>query len=149
MKKVVAERVMSALVASLAIGAPALAHHSFSAFDMTKEVEVQGVVKQFRWMNPHSALLLTSKDAAGSPVEIYIEMGGPGMLVRNGWLRESVKPGDAIKATIHPMRDGSPGGDLVKVVLPDGRTLSGSLNINFAPGVVPPGPKAPAEPGAK
>ncbi len=124
---------MLALLASLAVGAPVLAHHSFAAFDMTKEVVVQGTVKEFRWTNPHSYLVLAGKDAAGKASEIRIEMNGPGYLARNGWKRESLKPGDVVTTTIHPMRDASPGGDLVKVVFADGRVLSAAITLATPP----------------
>ena len=68
-----ARRAVFGLLASLAVSASAWAHHSFSAFDMAKEVDVQGVVKEFRWTNPHSFLVLTGKDAAGKPVELRFE----------------------------------------------------------------------------
>lgn len=128
-----ARRAAYGLLASVAVSASALAHHSFSAFDMAKEVDVQGVVKEFRWTNPHSFLVLNGKDAAGKPAEVRVEMNGPGYLVRNGWKRESLKPGDAVTVTVHPLRDGSLGGDLVKVVFADGRTLSAAITLNTAP----------------
>jgi hypothetical protein len=128
-----ARQVWYATLASLTVSASAWAHHSFSAFDMAKEVDVQGVVKEFRWTNPHSFLVLNGKDAAGKPAEVRVEMNGPGYLVRNGWKRESLKPGDAVTVTVHPLRDGTLGGDLVKVVFADGRTLSAAITLNTAP----------------
>lgn len=134
MKKIAAGRALSALVVSLAAGAPALAHHSFAMFDEKKQVEIHGTVKEFLWTNPHSLLVLVSQDTAGGTVANYIEMNGPGWLVRNGWKRESLKPGDMITATIHPLRDGTPGGDLVKVVLADGHELSAAISLNVPSG---------------
>jgi hypothetical protein len=32
----------------------ALAHHSPAVFDRTKQLKLAGVVKEFRWNNPHS-----------------------------------------------------------------------------------------------
>jgi hypothetical protein len=119
---------------------------------MKKEIEVRGTVKEFHWTNPHSLLVLVSKDDAGGATSVFIEMNGPGYLVRNGWKRESLKPGDAVTATIHPMLDGSPGGDLIKVVLPDGHELSAAITLNLAPGAATPqaAPAAPpAGPGEK
>jgi hypothetical protein len=152
MKRIAVDRAALLLATSIALCAPALAHHSYAMFDMKKKVDVRGTVKEFHWTNPHSVLVLVSQDAAGAAVPVFIEMNGPGYLVRNGWKRESLKPGDAVTATIHPMLDGSPGGDLVKIVLPDGHELSADITINFAPGAAPPaaGPTAPpAGPGAK
>jgi hypothetical protein len=152
MKRTAAERALWVLAASIALGAPALAHHSYAMFDMTKKVDVHGTVKEFRWTNPHSVLVLVSQDAAGAVIPVFIEMNGPGYLVRNGWKRESLKPGDAVTATIHPMLDGSAGGDLIKVLLPDGRELSAEITLNLAPGASLPSasPATPsADPGAQ
>jgi hypothetical protein len=133
MKTINAVTAVQVLLATLVLGAPALAHHSYSMFNLGAEVEVQGTVKKFHWTNPHAWLVLATKDAAGKPVDAQIEMNGPGYLVRNGWKRESLKPGDVVTATVHPLRDGSPGGDLVKIVFPDGRVLSALIQVSSPP----------------
>jgi len=46
--------IMLATVAAFALSVPASAHHSFAMFDATKDVTVQGQVKEFEWTNPHS-----------------------------------------------------------------------------------------------
>lgn len=114
---------LMATIAAVA-AAPALAHHSANMFDLSKTVEVKGTVKEFHWTNPHSWMVLESPDAAGKAVQWSFEANGPGYLVRNGWKRESLKPGDQISVTANPMRDGSTGGNLVKVVLANGQELS-------------------------
>jgi hypothetical protein len=142
MKRTTARTGIRLVLASLVVSAPALAHHSYSMFDLSKSVEVQGTVKKFNWTNPHSWVVVMTRDANGKLVEASIAMNGPGYLVRNGWKRESLKPGDVITATVHPLRDGSPGGDLVKLVFADGRELSAEIKL-----VEPPGAKkSPAAP---
>jgi hypothetical protein len=102
----------------------AWAHHSFAMFDLKKPVEVKGTVKEFRFVNPHSWIILSVKDKAGKPIDYSIETNGAFYLAkRQGWKRESLKPGDVIVARVNPMRDGSPGGDLIKVTVSDGREL--------------------------
>ncbi len=144
MKRIAARTAVHILLASLAVGAPTLAHHSYSMFDLSKSVEVQGTVKKFNWTNPHSWVVLLVKDANGNEVEAPIAMNGPGYLVRNGWKRESLKPGDVVTATVYPLRDGSPGGDLIKVVFADGRVLSAEIKL-----VEPPSAKKPSAAGEK
>jgi hypothetical protein len=112
------------LIVAASIVTTAAAHHSYSAFDMSKLVEVRGAVREFRWTNPHSWLVVTTRDASGNVQDVRLELNGPGYLVRQGWKRESLKLGDAITVSMNPMYDGSSGGNVVKVTLPDGRVLS-------------------------
>jgi hypothetical protein len=56
-----------------------------------------------------------------------IEMGAPGGLARQGWVPKTLTPGMQITATIHPLKDGTHGGQFMAVKLPDG-TLKGNLN---------------------
>ncbi len=118
---------------SIAIALPAIAHHSFSMFDAQKEVVLKGAVKEFQWSNPHTWIQLNVADASGKVVEWSIEGGSPNLLGRQGWKRNTLKVGDAVQITVHPLRDGQPGGSFVRAVLPDGRTLGGE-QIPVAPG---------------
>ena len=102
---------------------PALAHHSFASFNMKALVDVKGTVKEFHYTNPHTWIVLESQDASGKPIEVTVEANGPGYLVRTGWKRTTLMPGDVVTLTIHPMHDGSPGGSLVKVTFADGHEL--------------------------
>jgi hypothetical protein len=102
---------------------PALAHHSFSMFDETREVVLKGQVKEFQWSNPHTWIQLNVTDATGKVVEWSIEGGSPNLLARQGWKRNSIKAGDQLEVTINPLRDGQPGGSFIRAVLPDGQTL--------------------------
>jgi hypothetical protein len=116
------------LLASVLLGAaalPALAHHSFSMFDAQKEVVLKGKVKDFQWSNPHTWIQLDVADASGKVVEWSIEGGSPNLVGRQGWKRNTFKPGDEVEITVHPLRDGQPGGSFVRAVLPDGRKLGG------------------------
>jgi Family of unknown function (DUF6152) len=128
------------MLLALAMTSPTFAHHSYAAFDMSKQVEFQGTVKSFLWTNPHSLLIMSVTGADGKTADCSIEMNGPGYLVRDGWKRDSVKAGDKITATVHPLRDGSRGGTLVKVVFSDGRSLSADAK---PPGLLVPGGTAP------
>lgn len=93
---------------------PAFAHHSFAMFDNQKTVTIQGTVKEFQWTNPHSWVELMIKDpTTGASVDWSIEAGGPNGLEREGWTRHAAKPGDLAVITIHPLKDGRPGGSLI------------------------------------
>jgi hypothetical protein len=135
----------------------AIAHHSMAMFDLAKTVEVKGVVKDWLYTNPHSFLTVSVTDASGTAKDFSFEANGPGYLVRNGWNRNSVKPGDNITVVLNPLRDGSPGGNLVEVTLPDGKKLSALVRrppaaTGTPPGATPPPaavPTTPAGSGAR
>ena len=112
-------------LASLAIGMPAFAHHSFAMFDSDKTVTITGAVKEFEWTNPHAWLRVMVQDqASGKQLQWALEMGSPGQQAQRGWKPDSVKPGDKITITLHPLKDGSRGGQLLTAVLPSGQQLS-------------------------
>jgi hypothetical protein len=116
------------VVLALALAAtPTFAHHSMSMFDRDKTIEVKGTVKEFHWTNPHSWVVIEVSDAAGKLVEWSFEANGPGYLVRNGWKRESLKPGDKVVVKASPLRDGSAGGNIKTVVLSSGQELSAQI----------------------
>ena len=113
-----------ALCATLAFAAPAFAHHSFSMFDNTKIVKLDGTVKELEWTNPHSWLRMMVEDPATHQVKQWsIELASTGQQARIGWTATIVKPGDKVVAEINPLRDGTRGGTLLSVVLPDGTKL--------------------------
>jgi hypothetical protein len=94
-------------------GAPAMAHHSFAMFDNTKNVTLDGTVKEFQWGNPHSWVILTVVDpTSGKTVDWSIETGSITGLFRTGWNKDTAKPGDKAVAVIHPLKDGRAGGSL-------------------------------------
>lgn len=101
----------------------ARAHHSFAMFDTTKEVTVTGQVRDFQWTNPHMWIQVEAMGADGKPVEWSIEGGGPSVLARRGWTKRSMKIGDTITITLHPLKDGHPGGSVVRAVLADGKMV--------------------------
>lgn len=103
---------------------PALAHHSNAMFDAAKTVSLTGVIKDFQWTNPHSVTWLTVTGPGGKEAVWAIEGRSPSELSRMGWSRQSLKPGDRVTITLHPLRDGRTGGGFIDVKLPDGSTLS-------------------------
>lgn len=108
-----------AAVALAATSGAVLAHHSFAMFDMKKEVTSEGIVTEFRWTNPHSWMHVDIADSSGAKENWAIEMTSPNNLVLSGWRRSSLKPGDKVMVTYHPLLTGKSGGSLISVVLPD------------------------------
>ncbi|HEY4338564.1 MAG TPA: DUF6152 family protein [Steroidobacteraceae bacterium] len=99
------------------------AHHSFAMFDRSRTETVAGTVKQFELINPHGWLRIMVSDAKGVQSEWPLELGGAGQLERFGWTSDAVHPGDKVMVRLHPLRDGSYGGQLVAVTLPNGKVL--------------------------
>ena len=113
-----------AAVAIFALAVPASAHHSFAMFDAAKDVTLKGTVKEFEWTNPHSWLRVTVMDEkTGKPVLWALELSSPARLTTMGMHRDSVKAGDQVSVTFHPMKDGTRGGQFVSAVLPGGKNV--------------------------
>ena len=107
-----------------AFAAPALGHHSFAMFDQQQTVTLQGTVKEFEWVNPHAWLRVTVNDEkTGAPALWALELSSPSRLVTMGMRADSVKAGDAVSVTFHPMKNGSRGGQFIQAVLPDGKKV--------------------------
>jgi hypothetical protein len=104
---------------------PAPAHHSFAMYEPTKTLTFKGTVKAFQWTNPHVVLwIVIQPEGGGAAQEWSLETTSPGVLTRNGWTRNSMKPGDRVSVTLSPLRDGSHGGSLNSVtLLATGQTL--------------------------
>jgi len=102
-----------------------LAHHSFAMFDRDNQVDLEGVVQEFRFANPHTFIYLAVKQDDGSTVIWSLEGQSPSTLVRDGWTNKTLKPGDEIKMRIAPLRSGAPGGAFAtdQISFHDGRVL--------------------------
>ena len=114
------------IVASLLIGSmTVVAHHSVSAeFDANKPLEFSnGVVKMVEWTNPHIYVQVEVKDSAGKLSLYRVEGGAPNSLFRNGWRRDSLKPGDLVN--FKGTRAKNPASPNVngRLTLPDGKVL--------------------------
>jgi hypothetical protein len=100
----------------------ASAHHSFATFDAERQVNLQGIVKEFQWTSPHAWIIL-AVDNNGRPQQWAIQMNGPSGLARQGWQPKTLTPGMAVTMTIRPLRDGTNGGQFIEVTLPDGTVM--------------------------
>ena len=103
---------------------PLAAHHSFAAeFDATKSVSLQGTVTKLDWMNPHARFYIDVKDDAGAVTNWELELGSPNALMRLGWTRNSLKPGEQVSMEGSLAKDGSKLANARKVTLADGRKV--------------------------
>ena len=121
---------MSSLI--VAVGAlsgaarPALAHHSRAMFDMTQNFTYRGVVKEYRWQNPHSHIVMTVGNDATEPSTVGtwdIEASSINLMVSRGWSPMTYKPGDLITVVAHPGKNGSRVALLFYAIKADGTRL--------------------------
>ena len=83
----------------------AFAHHSQSEFDLRAKVEVEGTVTKVDWRSPHAWIYVDVTDAKGQKVNWSFELPSPTTLMRRGWTRDSVKPGDRVQVAGAPARN--------------------------------------------
>jgi hypothetical protein len=116
---------LSLLLVFAVWGGAASAHHSFAMFDQAKTTTLVGTVKEVQWTNPHIWVqVLVPDPKTGAAAEWSIEGGSPNGLTRQGWRRSSIKEGDPIEITIHPLKDGTNGGSMMRAMI-NGQAVGG------------------------
>jgi hypothetical protein len=114
-----------AYAACLVFAPLALAHHSGAAeFDANKKVDLTGVVTKVEWTNPHAHFYMDVKDPSGAVTTWNFELASPNVLTRNGWHRNSVKPGDTVTVSGSQAKDSSNYAACSAVTFPDGHKLT-------------------------
>jgi hypothetical protein len=109
----------------------AQAHHSFTMFDKEKMITISGTLTEFEWSNPHCWLHVSTVDEkTGRMVEWAFEMGSISQIAAQGWKVDTVKAGDKISISGHPLRDGSRGGQYRAAKLGDGRAFQQTPDPN-------------------
>jgi Family of unknown function (DUF6152) len=123
------------LAAAMTIGIlatvlPVLAHHSFSAeYDFAKPITLQGTVVKWELINPHGWITVDARDANGKVVRWAVETGNPNALLRAGWRKDSLKPGDEVTIEGYLAKDGTPTVNGVQVTLADGRKVLAASSV--------------------
>jgi hypothetical protein len=126
-------RTLSSLALTLALAAfawivtprPALAHHGFSVeFDKDNPITLTGSVTKFEFMNPHIYFYLDVKGKDGKTVNWAFEGGPPNVIYRQGWRKDTLKPGDVVTVKGFRAKDGTHLAACATVKLPDGREVS-------------------------
>ena len=111
------------IVAGMLAAGFAQAHHSAAAYDNDATASVSGVVQRLQWRNPHVIIRLEVEDADGNKAIWPLEAAGIQAMIKDGWSKELVGPGQHITAEIRPTKKGVAGGVLRWVTLADGRVL--------------------------
>lgn len=116
--------VVAALLALVASGSAASAHHAFSpVYDEARVITVAGVVTEFRFVNPHALMLMDVTDDSGKLEKWTVEFAGRLNLSEFGWTAESLKAGERVTVTGNPTHTNSPRMFFRKIVRSDGTEL--------------------------
>jgi hypothetical protein len=114
-------------VGLLIVCGPVLAHHGRSNYDVSSTATVKGVVTEFEWINPHALIHLDATDDNGKVEKWIAETNSPNILNRQGWTKNTVKPGDQITLVGHRVKGDSPYINFSKIIFADGKELSPSV----------------------
>jgi hypothetical protein len=108
----------------LAIAIHAQAHHSFNAlFNVSETIVVSGEITEFKFIAPHSYILLEQTLDDGSSTLWEVETTTPGMLTRRGITPNTLQTGQIITVTGNPTRDGRQLIRLLTITMPDGQEM--------------------------
>jgi hypothetical protein len=110
-------------IAAVCSSTAAYAHHSFALFDRTKLTTLSGTVREWKWANPHTWLMVVVGKANGTTEDWSLVGSSPNMMIRWGWNAADVKVGDKLMIDIYPAIDGQHIGSLKTVFLSNGKVL--------------------------
>src|SRR5262245_7741274 len=123
---------IAAAAVVLAAAIPAAAHHSNSAYQVDQIITLEGTVKEWKWMNPHTWLILEVTGADGKKTEWAVEGRPPGILGRAGWSGDILKPGEHVTVHASPAKNGDPEAIIARVTKADGTVLGNQPNFSRA-----------------
>jgi len=103
---------------------PISAHHSGEMFEPERTVTLSGIVQEFRYINPHSWLIVDIDNEDGSTTIWGFEAEGPQDLMHGGVRKSDLPPGARITVTGRPMKDGRPAAIWSTIVKDDGTLLN-------------------------
>jgi diphthamide biosynthesis methyltransferase len=115
--------ILTAAVGLLSLVGPIFAHHGTAAYETTQETTVKGTVTDFQFVNPHTLIFLDVKNEKGDVEHWQVDAQSPNQLTRDGWNKNTLKPGDQIAVTGYRAKNHSNILRYLKVVLPDGREV--------------------------
>jgi hypothetical protein len=111
---------LAALGGLLTFGTQLQAHHAVaSVYDLNKEIVLEGQLTKLNFVNPHPSLLVAVPNADGTTTEWTLTTASIQNLTRQGLNKTSIKPGESLKITVLPARNGNPAGFVRRLELGD------------------------------
>ena len=125
---------MAAGLALMTTAVPIIAHHSFAAeFDRSRTITVKGSVTKLEWTNPHARVYVEGADETGKTQVWDFELGPPNGLMRNGWRRDSLKPGHQVTVEGFRSKTSTVVANARSVKLADGRQVLAGSSFDTGP----------------
>jgi hypothetical protein len=112
---------LAVLFSFLAIGIGVKAHHAVAGvYDLNKEVVLEGRLKKLNFVNPHAQIELDVPDKQTKKITTWVlTTASVQTLTRQGVNKTAMKPGELLKVTILPARNGNPAGFIRNLQLGD------------------------------
>ena len=96
------------------------AHHAVAGvYDLNNEVVLQGRLKKLNFTNPHASIELTVPSKDGTFTDWLLTTASVQILTREGVNKSSIKPGEILKVTVLPAKNGHPAGFIRSLQLGD------------------------------
>jgi Family of unknown function (DUF6152) len=111
-------------VIALMIAPPLFAHHGNAAYDTTKTVTVRGTITDFEFINPHVMVFFEAKNGKGEVEKWQGELTSPNHLMRTGWTKGTLKPGDQVTLSGLRAKSGASTLWITKIVAADGHEIA-------------------------
>ena len=135
-------------IAAMILPPTASAHHSAAMYDSSRTLSVSGTLRSVQIGNPHSWFWVLVPGGQGGAELWGFEGGGPAQLkLGAGSTKDLFAIGQKVTVSCHPLRDGRPSGQLIRIQLEDGREFPSGPGAPDAPAeAAPPAPAASGPP---
>jgi hypothetical protein len=102
---------------------PLVAHHGTAAFDTSNMVTLKGTMTDFQFINPHVQLFFDVKSDSGEVEHWQAELTAPNKLIRAGWTKHTLNPGDHVTVSGYTIKSGKHSLWIQKLIGPDGQSI--------------------------
>ena len=116
-------RICAVALGLLMLTGSSFAHHGTAAYHEDEQITVTGAVTAFDFTNPHALIYLDVRQSDGTIVKWQGQLTSPNHLVRAGWTRNSLQPGEQITISGHPVKKGANSMWIRKIVKANGTEL--------------------------